>query len=438
MTSTNIKKYSYINESNTPISLIEYYIESDESNKYLIFNFCNNFNQTLKWMEVLIEGYDSNNKLVQSITFRHYETIQSNKLFMPNNKLLVKLTLETIKFRIIKAEYESSLYVDGVFSELNKKIELSEDVKAIEEEYVKETKPLENVTITKINDKKTKHEKQLDKYQKKAEHNYYKKQIKSKDKQCFKVQSLIKQNFKAWKIVLPVILLAISIAGLIWSTAYFTNSFGEFVEIDNVTYQVLSDKAYVYEGNKKETDVTIEENIVYNDTLYQVVGIRKNAYKNAKVKKLTLTRSVTLGNNAFEGSDLEEILNPEYITQAGEYAFKSTKLTSISFENLKTVKKGTFENIKTLTVVNVLNATVESSAFKGSNNISNITVNKTKSYNFIDIFGTNSYGSIMTVYIKSAIDQNYSFKGINSISYLYINSSSTYHKEDNVMYVNWN
>ncbi len=439
MTSTNVKKYSYINESNTPISLIEYYIEEDLDNKYLIFNFQNNFNQVLKQMEISIEAYDSSNKLVERLSFRYSCNVLPNQVFMPHNKLKVLKECESIKFKIIKAEYENSRYINGEFKEINFKVELAQDVNEVETiKDVNQNKTnTEVIHISKVKNAQSKHEKKLEKTKNKAEQHYYKYEKKAYGKQRFKVDSLLKKPFSAFKIIFISLIFVGIVAALIWSCTYFTSNYGEFVKIDDVTYQVLSDKAYVYEGNKKETNVCIESSIVYEDTLYEVVGIKKNAFKKAKIESLTLNRNVSIGDAAFEGSNLAYIYNPEYINKIGENAFKSTKLSTIELVNVKTIKQGAFSNISSLNTVYAPNALVESKAFKGSNNINTITINSTKSYLFSDIFDSSNYSTINTVVLGQSIDENYSFKGIKYIYYLYINSSSKYIKEDNIAFINY-
>lgn len=429
MTSTNVITHLYKDNTDAPVSLVEYYIEVVDDKKYIAFKFNNNLNQELHTITLSVDLYDSKNELRERTNFKVNKTFKPYESLILDQKLLVIRDCESIKITVVQAEFEFSVYTMGKFKQVERvgTLDNKESSKNLELSYEQ---------IVKQKELEKKNLKVLKKANK-ANHSANKQKAKSKGKSRFNVLSLTRSKLKFGLRFLLFIIFASSIAGLIYSSILFKDLYGEFVTIDNTSYEILSSKAYVYKGDKKALSVEIPESITYKDSSYEVVGIKDNAYKNASVETLTLNSNVALYSSAFEGSNLKTIINSDYITKVSTKTFKNTSLTSIELNNVKTVYDSTFANNTYLRYVYLKNAQIKSNAFKGCNNIKYLDIKSTENLTFADIFGSNTTVSINTLYIRSSISNKYTFRDISKINQLYIYSSSTYEKEDNITYLNY-
>ena len=114
---------------------------------------------------------------------------------------------------------------------------------------------------------------------------------------------------------------------------------------------------YVAPTDAKATTITIPDTIVIDGVTYKVTAIEKNAFKNAKITKLTIGNNIeTIGDNAFSGcKKLKSVKFGKNVTTIGNKAFyKCTSLTKVTIPaKTKTIGKSAFEGcmkLKTVTI----------------------------------------------------------------------------------------
>lgn len=416
------KTIQYNSHSTDPLTLAEYYIKDCGSKKYIIFKFNNNLNQDLYRYTINVDVYNKDNKLIERTSFKSYNaSVLANQTFLSKNKLEVLNECEYIKIKLISAEYKNLVFENGKYTNITK------DITANLKDSLKEEK--QDKKSLKKNKKRIK---KMEKANKKAQKKLIKSSKKNKGSNKFSVKQINLFKLPGGIKFLLFLLIIASIGGLIYSNIYFTDTYGKFATIDNITYQIKTDTAQVYEGDKESISIEIPQTITYKDREYSVTAIAAGAFKKAKVETLTLNRLIKLYNGAFENSNLREIVNPQYISSVSYNTFKGTKLTSVELINVKFIYDSTFATCSNLKTVLCKNAKVYANAFKDSLNISSITIYETDTNQFIDIFSSSSYNGINSISIMKKIDTDYTFKGIFRINYLTINQDSTYVKEDNV------
>lgn len=120
------------------------------------------------------------------------------------------------------------------------------------------------------------------------------------------------------------------------------------IEIDNVWYTLITVPlvetplfmaVYDYTGTDPGASVTIQETVEYKGENYSVRAVWKDeneigAFQDADVSNVILPESmVYIGDLAFSGSNIEEIVFPEYVAEIDVNAFKNCdKLSVIEFK----------------------------------------------------------------------------------------------------------
>lgn len=134
------------------------------------------------------------------------------------------------------------------------------------------------------------------------------------------------------------------------------------VTVGKVQYKVdAKAKSAAYEKNAAKADkVTVPGTVKVNGVRYPVTKISNGAFRNSKVKKVTLGKNVTsVGVNSFKGC---------------------TKLTKVSFPaKLQKVEAGAFSGCTKLQSASLPNATkkIGANAFKNCKSLKKLTIGKT-------------------------------------------------------------
>ncbi len=141
---------------------------------------------------------------------------------------------------------------------------------------------------------------------------------------------------------------------------------------------------YVAPTDAKAATVTIPDTVVVDGVTYKVTAIEKNAFKNAKITKLTIGNNIeTIGDNAF--SDCKKLKSVKFgknVTTIGNKAFyKCTSLTKVTIPaKTKTIGKSAFEGCKKLKTVTIGKSVTKigSKAFYGCKKLKTLTIKTSK------------------------------------------------------------
>ncbi len=141
---------------------------------------------------------------------------------------------------------------------------------------------------------------------------------------------------------------------------------------------------YMAPVDLKVTDITVPDTVSIDGVIYRVTAIEKNAFKNAKITRITIGNNVTtIGTNAFYGcKKLKTVKFGTNVTSIGDKAFyKCTALTKVSLPSkVKTIGKSTFEGCKKITSVTIGKSVTKigSKAFYGCGKVKTFTIKSTK------------------------------------------------------------
>ncbi len=141
---------------------------------------------------------------------------------------------------------------------------------------------------------------------------------------------------------------------------------------------------YVAPTDAKAATVTIPDTVVVDGVTYKVTAIEKNAFKNAKITKLTIGNNIeTIGDNAFSGcKKLKSVKFGKNVTTIGNKAFyKCTSLTKVTIPaKTKTIGKSAFEGCKKVTSVTIGKnvSKIDSKAFYGCSKLKTLTIKSSK------------------------------------------------------------
>ncbi len=418
MNSTDVQTFKYLDNTTAPVSLVEYYIQEIDDKKYIGFKFVNNLNQELKKLVVSVDVLATDGALLERTDFEIITSVKAYDEFISQYRLEVVRDACQIKINIVRAVFTNSEYVNGALIAINKEVSkktISENI--IKKEDLTKAEKKYNKDVVKSNKKALKQNTKA-----------IKKLAKEKKDSKFKVVSLnnVKTKF-IWKILIFVIFVACCV-GIVYSEIYFKSVIGTIKTIDNVTYQITTSEAYVYDSDKSIDSLDLPASITYKEKDYYVTKVCDNAFKDSNIQTITFNHSISIGVDAFKNSSLITIYNSNYITSVSVGSFENTKLTTVTLENVRTVYENTFANNEKLTSVNIPNALINNNAFKGCLKISSIDVRATSSKKFSDIFGDSKDRILISVYVRSNLDDEYTFLNI-TISNLYIKKGSTYSKE---------
>ena len=107
-----------------------------------------------------------------------------------------------------------------------------------------------------------------------------------------------------------------------------TNSTNEEESGDNLIYEIHNQEVTITDIKRKETiKKLIIPQIISN---YRVTEIGENAFSGSSLKEVVLPSTLRkIGNNAFSGTQLTKLTLPEGVTEIGENAFSNTRITEL-------------------------------------------------------------------------------------------------------------
>ncbi len=259
-------------------------------------------------------------------------------------------------------------------------------------------------------------------------------------------------------------------------------SFAEEVEVNGLRYEIIkkvfqAKVAEPLEGNTYQGDIVIPEKIEYNDTVYDVVGIKGTAFQYSRITSIKIPESITeIPNYCFESiwtltsvslpSKISKIPNygfhachalktiniPQGVLSIGDLAFSDCeKLDEIELPNgLQSIGFDAFHKCESLQSIVIPNSVtyIGHDAFSGCTNLSSLELSnqvKTiasrtfngcvslKSLNIPNSVETIEYGAFMSCKSLTSITipngitkiEQYAFNGCTSASTITISNSVT-------------
>ena len=357
---TNTIKFKYDKKDNNILYLKEYLFCTDEENQdlFIIFKFRNAYKQVLYAFEAEVTQYDEENNVLETSIFTYNNCeIRKKSDFVPYKKLHAYADCKSISVKIIYAKYSNKTFNEEYLANPNLLKKLEKDEK-----------------------KKTKKEIKANKKEIKA--SFKKNKIKNKNK------------FK--RITLPlsfIVILLLFFAFFYFQIINYERVNKTFVN-ENITYEIIKD--------------TITVKKVDSDT------------KNVRIPKVLYSYNVTdIGKNAFEGSNVEQVIVDGNSINIDEYAFADCKnLKTISSANSTqitlNVKAGAFKNCTSLTAIPKLsNTIIESETFYGCTGLTSINLPN------IEVVEANAFKNctgLKSINLENAIIKDNAFSGINVVT----------------------
>ena len=444
MNSFNIvKKCKYEIASPCLISLNEYVIFEDEKakQKCIVFNFYNSLVQPLYDFTIDVNQYNDDDELIATsrICFSDLK-VKSNVSFTPNGRLEVLYECVKISYTLIEANFQRSIYKNGVLIDNTKNFEsyigsAYERKKGIDKkEYKKQEKE---------NKKKYKLQKQLETKKAKRDLKLYEirnsvdeGKTKIKDlKQVFKSEEIMNlykpsKGCRAYLITFAILLGIGSIAGTYvyryTSLDYSYNDYDfKLVKQSNNSYNCYltgywgSEKDVIYDGKSVYTSnvdfldywnyiIRQRETNPFEDDRdinFNISGIGDNAFKNSSIIYFGYTGSsaLTMGDYAFyNASNLGGV--SDSFTTIGKYGMAKTSMGSYESSKLTYCDVGAFSDNKKLNYFNAPNAKVSKDVFKGDTNLYTIAIDNVYGCETLgDLFGTTNEeipSSVSSITIK--------------------------------------
>lgn len=354
-----IEKVNYIsNNPNEFVSLQEYVIFDDERNqeKYVVFKFVNNLNQSLHEARFEVSQYNSNKDLLETcnISFKNFKA-KTKESFVPQGKLKVNKDFASLSIKLISAKFEKMVFENGECA----------DIPYTFEEYKEEIK-------SKVIEKQVK---KLNKIKEKK-----KKILKSSNSKFTRKDIFGKHNVKFPKVLNTIV----SVALLVFV------GYGAIYARSNASYFTYDYIDYTYEGDG-------EVRISAYDNVYGMVTV-PNEIQGYKIVSVGGEN----GNVVFENEELYEFRIESKDCSINAFSFYECKnlQTVYSEENVR-VRTDAFVNCEKLTSIILPNGTVYNNSFLGCyQNIQGIEINKVVGCNRVgDIFGCNNEDLVNLQYI---------------------------------------
>ena len=374
----NVVKVLYKDNQDMIVSLLEYILFEDAklAEKYLVFKFSNNLNQTLTKIKFEVQEFDKEGDLIEKAILE-YDGFEAKEgaSFVPNAKLGVNFECKSIKVKLLYAGFERIAWNEGKYEQIEYTLDdFRSDFKPTEKDEKINPKELK---------KKNKNEAKLRKMAEKIRLREEKKLNKEKR---FISKEFINSNktgaaFKATflMVIAFVIFLGVSIF-------YFNKENRQFYE-NGFTYEVTSEGATVVDYDDLNCDVTIP--LKAGD--YDVIAVGDKAFKNSKVNTIHISSSIVIGDNAFNGAhNLSKVDGAQFISKIGDYSFKDCyQLIEMELSNAFYIGKGAFEGCYNLKEVIAKAATVDMNAFSNCENIISLDIREVAANNKLNsLFGS--------------------------------------------------
>ena len=153
-------------------------------------------------------------------------------------------------------------------------------------------------------------------------------------------------------------------------------------ESNGISYSILSlsDRTVEVAHNANyQGFIIIPSTTDYSGISFKVTGIGNSAFSGTNVTEMIISEGVTyIGNSAFQGSTLKEIIIPNCVTSIGDYAFSyCTGLTSVTIGNSVTeIGAQAFYRCTNLTSITIPNSvtTIGSYTFYNCTSLTSVTI----------------------------------------------------------------
>lgn len=311
------KTYTYLYSKNKYITVRKYLIaKDDDGQRYAIFQFVNNYRDTVRKIKIHVEQYDKNNNLVYENDIP-YEglSIGHHGKFVPFFKLALDKKTTRINTTLVAAQFENHVYKDGKMVRFKK------------EEEEGETKELKDSINKRYN-----------------------------------VLSS-KSPIKSFAIISLIVLLLMALLIGVFSIINKRIVVGEF-ELNKDTGEV-----YTYTGSS--STVTIPSRLKNTD----VKKIGEKAFMNSNVRSVIFeSNEIEIGKNAFMNCRNLVTVYGSTITTIGEGAFENCySLANLALNEIGAVKDSAFKNCRSLTSFDFKTCTkLGSFAFNGCTQLANV------------------------------------------------------------------
>lgn len=414
-----IDTIKYHDESDSPVSLVQYTIFDDEVDRFIIFKFRNNLNQSLSTLKFEVKEYDQNNQLIKKSIIKYDskvfvgETDEETSEFLCKGKFVIDSNTNYVKVNVLEAKFLTVEYVDGKYEDIVYTREQFNNIS--KEEKKKETK---KTATKKIKTKVTRREK--------------------KENKKLRKNKIVVTNYSRLTKV-SIFMRVLCLVGLLLGTV------GLFIYFKTVNHTYYADGFY-YELNgdyvtitKYESSYFKNEEVVIPEKINkrEVTKISENAFAWTNVKTVTINASnVSLENGAFR--------NARYLVNfstdsncnltIGAYTFENcTNLTSVNISNATSINEYTFKNCTSLYSLNLPDARLETNSLAGIPNLKELTYGSTSIYTQVyQLFG-NKYSypkSLLSISTYMGTISNVYFDYCDSLktvtllnSYAYVDSS---------------
>lgn len=156
--------------------------------------------------------------------------------------------------------------------------------------------------------------------------------------------------------------------------------------VDGIEYRIIEENSVTVTGTEGgcSGDITIPENVTYDNTTYPVKAIERNAFNNCyDLLSITLPESITrMDDNAFSGChSLKSFKCPNSTMIIGNSAFKSCMaLKEFTFDSeksqLQSIGDNAFQNCKSLSSFNIPGSCeyIGNDAFNNCTNLSSLII----------------------------------------------------------------
>ncbi len=347
----SIEKIKYTDDLSDAVALNEYIVFGNERSeeKYIVFKFSNNVNQNLIGMKFEVSQYDMHDNLIErSVVIYNNFTVKPNADFVPKAKLKVLYECKRISVKLLQAAFDRVLWNEGAYIDNTYKFEhYARDEKYIEEtERPKETpKPVP-------------------------------KKLSKDDIQRFRSKNVTKKNVAVFPKVffwITSILLVIAIG----VTIYLFPKYSDRFSLQGYDLRRLSDNRVQivgYEGD--ESTIVVPKEIQE----YEIVGVGKGAFCRLKARSITLPVTVT-------GIDAGAFRHMDFL-----------RTVSCASENV-TVSAYAFEEIESLTTIEMAGARLMKNCFYGCSRMSQITFSETGVERFLDLFGSEKHDATVKSFL---------------------------------------
>lgn len=369
-----IDTIKYYDESDSPVSLVQYTIFDDEVNRFIIFKFRNNLNQNLSQLKFEVKEYNQNNQLIKKSIIKYDSKVfvggtdEETFEFLCQGKFVIDSNTSYVKVNVLEAKFLTVEYVDGKYRDIVYTREQFD--KLSKEKKKKETK---KTAAKKIKTKVTRREK--------------------KENKKLRKNKIVVTNYSRLTKV-SIFMRVLCLIGLLLGTVglfiyfktvnhtYYTDGFYYELDGDNVTITKYESSYF------KNDEVVIPEKI----NKREVKKISENAFAWTNVKTITINASnLTLEKGAFRNARylVDFNVGSNCNLTVGAYTFENcTNLKNVNMRNVTSIKEYTFKNCTSLYNLSLPEARLETNSLAGVSNLRELTYGSTSIYTSLyQLFG---------------------------------------------------